>query len=126
MKKKRPAKRIRSFKIENDVWQYVLFVRVGGTREQAESWFDKTFGEPQSLAWLSKCRNATTFYRTDERSHLIWFDAKPGGGIVSHEALHSVQHVLSHSGLGPLSEATEEAYAYLLGWTVMQIGLRLW
>lgn len=124
MAKKRDAKRITAFKLENEVWQYALFVRVGGTREQALRWFErKLCGAPETE---KSGPYATTFYRNDERSHLIWFEEVPGGGTAAHEALHSVKHVLAHVGLGPLSDDTEEAYAYLLQWTVSEIGRRLW
>lgn len=54
-------------------------------------------------------------------NHIIWFDKKkPEPDLVAHEAFHSVFHVLNRKGLA-LTLASEEAFAYLLSWTVLQI-----
>lgn len=126
-KKKRNS--VRSFRLTNDTWQYVLFIRLGGTKEQAVEWFEKKFGEPAMFASGSDQPRllGSCIYRDDEKSHLIWFaDKSPGAGIVCHEALHSTAHALRASGLGPLTLENEEAYAYLQMWTVMQIARRVW
>ena len=34
LSRKRPAKRVRTFKIDNEVWRYVLFVRIGGSGDE--------------------------------------------------------------------------------------------
>jgi hypothetical protein len=127
--KRKLKPRLRTFRIQNPVWQYVLFVRAGGTRDEAERWFRRQFGEPPEVSsdgqlWAT---SAMTFSRRTEKSHLIWFESlKPDGAIVAHEAVHSVTHALQASGLAPLTEQTEEAYAYLVQWTVKVIGDRLW
>lgn len=126
MGKKRNPKKIRTFKIQNDVWRNMLFVRLGGSGDQALKWFERKFGENPKPTVVAES-NGSTIYDTGEKSHLIWFsEQKPSGSLVSHEALHSVKHVLTCSGLGPLTDETEEAYAYLLGWTVRQIGRKVW
>ena len=131
-KKKKNKKKIssslaktRTFKIENPVWSYVIFVRVGGSDEQAAKATDKLFGsnihdDGPGLDAAGRC-----FLPGGEKSHVIWFKNIPGVGLLSHESFHSVHHVLQLSGLA-LNNETEEAYAYLLDWTVKEIGFRIW
>ena len=137
MKRKRKPKSV-CFKLSNLVWQYALFVRAGGTEEQAERWFRRAFQVPDAeFSQVRKSRtrtlahdvgtSATTWTKQDEKSHMIWFEAcQPSASIVAHEAVHSASHVLGTSGLAPQVPETEEAYAYLVQWTVGSIGNRLW
>lgn len=56
----------------------------------------------------------------------IWFrDVKPSGSIVAHEAMHATIWVLAQSGVS-LTPESEEAYAYMVGWIVREIGKRVW
>lgn len=123
---RKKRERVKTYKIINQTWQYALFLRVGGTVEAATRWFDKKFDvDSDDSANISA--DARTSYVTDERSHLIWFKHHcPGAGLIAHEAFHSTKHVLTHAGLGPLNDETEEAFAYLLMWTVREIGQRIW
>lgn len=103
----------------NDVYQYALFVRIGGTREHALRWFEKKFNvaEHESKATV----HGSMIFMDDERSHMIWLADAKNLGILAHEALHSVNHVMRGAGVGPMCEDNEEAYAYLLQWTVNRI-----
>jgi len=56
----------------------------------------------------------------------MWFEDTPNGGTVAHEAFHSVIHALTTKCLGRPCDANEEAYAYLIGWTVQEIAKRVW
>lgn len=109
---------VKAFKLDNEVWAYTLFIRIGGTREQAEQWLDKKF---KRKIETRKGPTATTFFHPELRDHLIWFNEKPGCGLIAHESFHSVMHVLGHCRLGPPCEANEEAFAYLIGWTAKEI-----
>lgn len=103
----------------NDVYQYALFVRIGGTKEGAVRWFEKKFNvaEHESMATVQ----GSTIFLDEERSHMIWLADLNNIGILAHEALHSVQLVMTHAGVGPMCKQNEEAYAYLLQWTVNRI-----
>jgi hypothetical protein len=116
-------KKLKTFSFVNPIYDYRVFIRVGGTKDEAITWaskkFDCNFGS-------SKPSQACAFLPEDDSSHMIWFKDIPGGGVVSHESLHSAAHVLRHVGVGPLTDETEEAYTYLTGWTAREIGRRLW
>lgn len=114
---------VRTFALHNEVWCYTLFIRIGGTREQAERWIDRKF---KKNGKIREGPTATTFYLDSERDHLIWFLERPGTGIIAHEAFHSVLHVCRHLRLGPPCDANEEAYAYLIEWTARQIARRVY
>lgn len=121
-------KKLRTFKITNPVYQYIVFIRIGGTVEEAEAWFFKKFEiAPENRGATASCCHARTLFFDNERSHVIWFDSLPGAGVVSHEAFHSVNHVLRHCGVkAPMEYENEEIWAYLLTWTVQQIGGKIW
>lgn len=47
----------------------------------------------------------------------IWINAHAGSSTIAHEAFHAAFYVLNYAGLG-LSESSEEAWAYYIGWLV--------
>lgn len=116
--------KVRTKKITNQVYPFALFLRLGGTKEQAAKWFEAKFEIQEYETYRSAM--ATTFVLTNEPSHLIWFKEVPGAPIIAHEALHSVKHILSTMGLERLQDANEEAYAYMMQWTVNQIVEWMW
>lgn len=122
-KTKKP--KVKTVRFVNDVWQYVLFVRIGGTKEQAVQWFEKRFDLKPAEFGKDSSRGCC-IYANGESSHLIWFDDIPGGALAAHEAFHSAVHIGIESGLSPVCEQNEEAYAYLIAWTVHEIGRRFW
>lgn len=62
----------------------------------------------------------------ERRVALIWFpNAKPLGWIVAHECFHVTSFILREAGL-VLSNKSEEAFAYYLGWLVKMIGRKVW
>lgn len=123
---KTPA--VKTYRVINPLYNYALFVRIGGTWQQAHDWFVQKFGPPgaKDASRMGRCKHATTFYAEGEPSHMIWFDDRPGAAIVAHEALHSTVHLMKTIGMGPLCEENEEAFAYLQMWVVAAIGDRLW
>lgn len=123
-KKKTKPPKIRRLKLVNSVYPYVLFVIAGGERGAAKSWFEKKFSIPVKERTLAY---GTTFTKEGELSHLIWFSSlKPSASTIAHEAVHSVRHALFTVGEEPLCHQNEEAYAYLLSWTVNEISRKLW
>lgn len=126
MAKKRTPK-LKSFKIENPLYSYVVFIRVGGSRDAAIAWTEKKFkGKVWPLNSVLSRDNATCFFLEGEPSHVIWFSAEPRASMIAHEAFHSSYHVLKTAGMGALDEGNEEAYAYLIQWTVSEITKRVW
>jgi hypothetical protein len=113
--------KVSTHRIVNDTFQYALFVRIGGTREGAIQWFEKKFSAERPEVQNVNGPTGTTFYKNYETSHLIWFAETPTPGITAHEALHSVRHVLTTIGFPEMCEQNEEAFAYLLQWTVNRI-----
>lgn len=132
--KTKPKPKIVRFSKVNDVYQYRLFVILGGTGKEAERWMlkkfkaDKVNSSPDDEPASPEKRNrGATLYLPGESSHVLWFSLlSPGAGIISHEALHSVHHISRVIGLGGLTDDTEEAYAYLVAWTVTAVTGRAW
>ena len=114
--------RLRHYKITNRLYHYVIFLLICPEKEKASQWFDKKFGSVSE-------RPATigsTFLITEQRSHAIWFPTlRPQPSVIGHEAFHSVWHVLRHCSMGSICEENEDAYAYLLQWTIDEITSRL-
>lgn len=112
------------FKIENETWRAVILVSAGEPKEPAQKYFHKKlehdFGEGNPFS------EATSFLLGDDKSVAIWFrDLDPTAGTIAHEALHATKHILEKSGIY-LTDETEEAYCYLLGWVVRKITEKLW
>jgi hypothetical protein len=116
--------KVREWKIVNPVYHYVILIRQGGTLKQAIAWAKKKLGcEFRIKGHVTVGR---IFIKDDEITHCIWFPEKPGGGTVAHEAYHSIMHVMESVGMERPTRENEEAYAYLLAWTVIEIGRLLW
>lgn len=116
----------KTFRFFNDTWQFEIVLRIGGTHEDASSHFDRLIdGRPSgSKSWRpgTQIKNyAAVFMSRGEKGVLVWFAEAPDPGVCAHEAIHAVAHVMRESGLGPLNEDTEEAYAYLIQWLVDEI-----
>lgn len=50
----------------------------------------------------------------------LWIKNRKDHSTISHECLHATFHVMTRMGM-PLVEASEEAWAYYLGWLVKEI-----
>jgi len=107
-----------SFKIVNDTWNFVSYVRIGGTVEEAKKAFDRLVGPSDVKNALTDSTWATFFWAHGKKSHLLWFADNPTCGLLAHEALHAAYHVLREAGVGPLNDDTEEVYTYLVQWIV--------
>lgn len=116
-------KKPRTWRIDNPVYNYSLFVRHGGTVAEANRWANSKVGgdfTKDSPSTRGRC-----YFDEDWPDHAIWLHVQSGSATVSHEALHSVSHIMRHVGI-PLLGDTEEAYCYLLAWTVGEIASRIW
>lgn len=105
-------------RIVNETFHYALFVRVGGTKESAIRFFERKFRPDGGDTRAQASAIGSVIFADYERSHVCWLSDEANLGVVAHEALHSVSHVMRHAGVGPMCEQNEEAYAYLLQWTV--------
>jgi hypothetical protein len=118
-------KKPRTWRIDNPVYRYAMFLRVDGDLDRARRWAEKQLGTQ-----LSKASRDSTYGRIflpdDSADHAIVFRDRPGGGVAAHEALHAVCHVMNQRGMEPMTPANDEAYCYLLQWTVAEIGKRVW
>lgn len=116
--------KVHTWEIVNPVYDYSLFVRIGDTRDDTLRWFAKEFKIEEHSSIGDGCNSyATVIHYAPTKSHAIWF-RKWDCAIIAHEALHSIRHVMERAQIY-LSCSTEEAYAYLLGWTVREITKRL-
>jgi len=127
MKKKKP----RFFKLDNYTWSFSCFVFAGWKKEKAMKKMCSLLDITPTAEMLEEFKvenpRGGRFLFGSSVDSAIWFDCcAPGAGIVSHECLHAVHHILRRKGVGPMDDNTEEAYAYLLMWFVREIGNRLW
>lgn len=114
----------RTWRIDNHVWRYSLFLRLDDDLDRARHWAEKRLSATFSKA--ADVSGGRTFMPDDSADHAIVFTAKPGGGVAAHEALHGVCHVMHIRGMQHMTPDNDEAYCYLLQWTVTEIGKRLW
>lgn len=131
-RKSRKAK-LKSFRLFNDTWCYRIDVRIGGTRQAAEDFLRNRLPatvKVENLDGKLYYSNAgavlhATIGGEPEISHVIWFQKTPGAALLSHEAFHSACWVLESLGI-KLSRETEEAFAYLIQWTVKAVADKCW
>lgn len=116
-------KKPRTWRIDNPVWDYNLFVRHGGSSTDATRWAERKLGGEFADIDGSV---GICFAHDGQTNHAIWLSQKAGIGTLAHEALHSVAHIMHVKAMEPMSPANDEAYCYLLGWTVAEIGSRIW
>lgn len=116
---------MKTYHADNDLYGYRLYLTVGGDSNKAARWLADKLGEDYTDIEHSQPA-ARTIYSPLHRDHMIWFEQTPVGSCAAHEAFHSACHVMRYVGIGTLSKDSEEAYAYLIGWTVAQIGNKFW
>jgi hypothetical protein len=117
-------KKPRTWCIDNPVYNYTMFLRIDEDLDRSMRWAEKKLGRQFSKGTTQ----GRIFLPTDSADHAIVFRHKPrpGSGVAAHEALHAVCHVMDQRGMERMSPANDEAYCYLLQWTVSEIGKRLW
>lgn len=121
------ARKLRSYKLYNPVYDYDIYVKVGHNPEQLLSWFDGLLNCDSSGVTNMDSNLAVTLKREDMLSHAIWFKyPKPPARVVAHEAFHSVVHIMRVLGRTDCTREAEECWACLLDWTVREIGKRVW
>lgn len=114
----------KSWLIHNEVYSYTLCLRLDDDLRRGTAWVNRKLGtdfEPHGEYVLGR-----TFMEEGNADNAILFLGLPGSSTIAHEAFHSVKHVMFHRGMRKLTGSNEEAYAYLLGWTVRQINERLY
>lgn len=106
-------KKVRRFKVSNDVFKHDTLVVCGGSRNDAIDYFCKRTGV--DLSEFKESREGTSF--TSDRSAFacIWFaDVKPSVGTIAHESLHVVLNAMRVIGM-EMCSGSEEAFCYSLG-----------
>ena len=112
MKPSRP----KEFSFSDPVYGLVCWVRVGGSYEEAEEWSDTHIDVAHRKVFGGV--DAAAFCNEGEPAACIGFGEKPTPGLVAHEMLHVVVHLMETIGSWPLCSGNEENFAYYLGWGV--------
>jgi len=63
---------------------------------------------------------ATTFGTIDGKPPIIWFPYESPISVINHELFHATVNIMNWAGV-PLTEDTEEAYAYELQYLTQQL-----
>ncbi len=105
-------------------------VLLRGTGEEAHHWLTATFGPITEFEVNAAMGGQTSWIVRPAGGILVlWFPEFSARNVahlsmLSHEAFHATCFVLEDRGL-TLSESSEEAYAYYLGWIVSECLKRL-
>ena len=107
-------------KLFNETYGHLVYVAAGIPRGEARKAIrDAVRSKDDVPTDDASAAIATCFRFSDTRHHGIWFQyLRPCPAIIGHEALHSVAFALDAVGMGVLNPHTEEAYAYLMEWTI--------
>lgn len=100
------------------------------TPEEASVWLTKHMARPEGP--VNGAARTMFFEQPPGKAFAIvlWFGPDFQGttwwqkGVIAHEALHATAFVMRHVGIG-FEDASDEAYAYYLGWVVSQLACRL-
>lgn len=115
----------RRWKIHNPVYGYTLYLVLGGSEEQYHDYIRPRL---DSIADGLSSKGSGSFgvcsYRDDLKHVAIWFPKRPSAAVIAHESLHSICHVMQFLGMERMTTENDEAYAYLLDWTVAEIEKR--
>lgn len=108
-------------KIKDPIYGSVIHFYSGGAFSGARDWFKK----------LTNIDAEGELDDTDEgaiygmhKTYIVYFKKRPSISTLAHEALHLTHSVLQDSGLR-LSNESEEAYAYFLGWLTSELSKRV-
>lgn len=119
----------------------VLIVLLQGSGDDARRWMDRKFGDVSNddlgpfegaggkAMWVERDRPLTPALSSG--CALVvwvpeWFDARRSVhlGVLAHESFHGAEFVMRERGL-TLSDASDEAYAYYVGWVFEECHKRL-
>lgn len=122
MKKPVAKSRVRSSVITMSVYDTDILVVRGGKLSDAVRDYLRQMGEPEDS---EQCEESPTrsgnFTGLSRRAPcLIWLKEDADIGIIAHESFHAVFHILTTLGV-VVSDDSEEAVAYPLGWLVQEI-----
>lgn len=115
---KKPKRTLREIFIPLEIFNSQVVVLIGHTQNEVLDWIKKNIDKPEhkSLA-LEAMTNIPNNVRgrtvlLSGGGSIIWIIEQKNSTIV-HELFHSTYHILKNREI-PLSEDTEEVYAYLL------------
>lgn len=115
-----------SFSLYDEVYNVDILVCVGIDFKKAQvMWHKKARITDAKIESDVDMRGGYFGMFPDHRNCLLWFRPRPAGWIVAHECFHATSFILRESGL-VLTNDSEEAFAYYLGWLVRQIGNKVW
>ena len=121
-RRKKPSRRPKHqrFILDTDMYPSIYYVQLGGEANEALAWYADKVGlapppNENDRGSLGK------FWATENSpGGAIWVHANAPACIIAHECLHATFHTLDCLGF-TLSEASEEAYCYLLAWLLDEI-----
>jgi len=112
MKTKKP----RHFEIYIPIYHLTIYVRLGGTTQQAYNYASKKLDYSPPLQDDGSDASGKFLAVPGKNDLCLWFkELKPSISCVVHEIFHAVCYIYQVRGIWPLTESNEEAFAYLLG-----------
>jgi hypothetical protein len=124
---KKKEKRENKFKLEIPIYNTILYVQIGGNEKDIREYIASEGGIGFNPSEINVETLAITYELSDCR-YLIWFrdyrNTPKFIGVLAHEVYHFVHFMMRNIGQEP-SEDSEESYAYLVGYTVENISMRL-
>ena len=115
------------FKFIEPYYRVAFQVVVSDSKRKAFArMFPDDIGQEQLASITERSSGAACFARDDYKYIGLWFspsDLLPWR--IAHEVLHATHAGLRMSGVGPLNDDTEEAYAYYFEYLLREIHRRL-
>lgn len=107
--------------LKDHPWPSIITIAVGPPAE-LDRYIERRTGEPEPTP-MEECRGKHIHFVDGKRRHDVIavkraHDRKDRICSLSHEAVHLAQSLLGDYAGMPLTEESDEAYAYLIGWIV--------
>ncbi|UOF79944.1 hypothetical protein [Caudoviricetes sp.] len=115
--------KVNQWRFHNSVYDYTVYLRVGGTIKEAAAEFNRLFNCTEEEDGTCE---ACVFCAEGYSNNFIWFKEKPQAWLIAHESLHSVIFAMEAIGVPHCTPENQEIYAHLLEWTVKNLTRRIW
>lgn len=106
---------VRHSRLASDLYHFEVLIRVGGGFSAAEEWANKQLDQAYRAETTDGC-----VWMDNQLNFCLWFRKRPQADVLAHESFHITCSVMRQVG-NTLTKASEESFAYLLGWLVNSI-----
>jgi hypothetical protein len=117
---------MKPFIVDWKIYPYDTVVFLGQSEEEVEKWLEKRINPYQEEKDFLKMYGDGRTVMLKGRQTVLWLAKKPKKGcpILAHEIFHVVSFLMDRVGI-PLTNESDEAYAYAISYLTQEINKKL-